>query len=48
MEYLLDHHDIKYHWDAFVKHEFVRKIADGSLDVELFKEFLLQDYLFLV
>lgn len=34
-------------WDAQLEHPFVRGIADGSLDPELFKNWVRQDYLYL-
>jgi thiaminase (transcriptional activator TenA) len=34
-------------WDAQLEHPFVRGIADGSLDPEVFKRWVLQDYLYL-
>lgn len=34
-------------WDAQVEHPFVRGIADGSLDEEVFKRWVVQDYLYL-
>jgi thiaminase/transcriptional activator TenA len=35
-------------WEAQHNHPFVRGIADGSLDVERFKYWVRQDYLFLI
>ena len=34
-------------WDAQAEHPFIRGIGDGSLDVERFKHWVRQDYLFL-
>jgi thiaminase (transcriptional activator TenA) len=34
-------------WDAQLEHPFVRGIADGSLDPDVFKRWVLQDYLYL-
>lgn len=34
-------------WDAQVEHPFVQGITDGSLDEEIFKRWILQDYLYL-
>ncbi len=34
-------------WDAQREHPFVRGLGDGSLDVERFKHWVLQDYLYL-
>ena len=35
-------------WDAYVGHEFVRRIGDGSLPEACFRHYLIQDYLFLI
>src|SRR5207244_52222 len=35
-------------WEAQYAHPFVRGIADGTLDVEKFKFWVRQDYLFLI
>ena len=46
MEYLVDQAaDV---WRTHTEHEFIARIADGSLPVEMFKYYLTQDYLFLV
>ena len=34
-------------WEACLKHPFVTGIGDGTLDVEKFRHFMLQDYLYL-
>lgn len=34
-------------WDACLKHPFVIGIGDGTLEVEKFRHFMLQDYLYL-
>lgn len=34
-------------WEAYVRHPFVRALADGSLPEECFRHYLIQDYLFL-
>jgi hypothetical protein len=34
-------------WQAYTEHEFVRRLADGSLPPECFRHYLKQDYLFL-
>ncbi|KZD00877.1 thiaminase II [Oceanibaculum pacificum] len=36
------------HWSAYVGHEFVRGLGDGSLPLPAFKHYLGQDYLFLI
>ena len=35
-------------WTAYVRHEFVRKLGDGSLPEACFRHYLVQDYLFLI
>lgn len=35
-------------WQAYVDHEFVRRMGDGSLPQEVFRHYLVQDYLFLI
>jgi thiaminase/transcriptional activator TenA len=34
-------------WDAYVRHSFVRGLADGTLPHACFRHYLIQDYLFL-
>lgn len=48
LEYALDRPDIKPVWKAFTEHEFVAGIGNGTLPVERFKAYLVQDYLYLV
>lgn len=40
--------DAKAEWDAYVRHPFVRGLADGSLPEAAFRHYLGQDYLFLI
>lgn len=35
-------------WRAYVEHDFVRQLSEGTLDGECFRHYLKQDYLFLV
>ncbi|GGO88771.1 hypothetical protein GCM10011348_45000 [Marinobacterium nitratireducens] len=35
-------------WDAYIQHDFVRGLGDGSLDKASFQHYLKQDYLFLL
>ena len=35
------------HWDSYIKHEFVQKLADGTLGLENFQHYLMQDYIYL-
>ena len=34
-------------WKMYLTHPFIRKIKDGSLDIEKFRYFMLEDYLYL-
>lgn len=35
-------------WDSYTRHEFVRRLGDGSLPEACFRHYLIQDYLFLI
>ena len=35
-------------WQAYVEHDFVKRLADGSLPEACFRHYLIQDYLFLI
>ena len=35
-------------WLAYTRHDFVRRLADGSLPQRCFRHYLVQDYLFLI
>lgn len=48
IHYLLDRDDIQKPWKQYTEHEFVQRMGDGSLPVENYKYYLIQDYLFLV
>ncbi|KAG5981799.1 hypothetical protein E4U55_002552 [Claviceps digitariae] len=48
VEYLLGRSDVRDVWKQFVHHPFVMAIGDGSLPLESFKGYLIQDYLYLV
>lgn len=48
IEYLLDRPDVYNAWQAHTEHKFVAGLADGTLPVVVFKNYLIQDYLFLV
>ena len=39
--------DVKEIWDDYLKHPFVSGIGDGSLSLERFRFYMLQDYLYL-
>ncbi|KAH8821525.1 thiamine biosynthesis protein-like protein (Thi-4) [Xylogone sp. PMI_703] len=48
VEYLLDRPDVKEAWRGHVEHDFVARLADGTLPTDKFKYYLIQDYLYLV
>ena len=48
IEYLLQRNDVSEIWNEYMYHEFVEKLADGTLDQQSFQEYLVQDYLYLV
>ena len=37
----------KPHWDNYIKHEFVQKLANGTLELKNFQHYLMQDYIYL-
>lgn len=47
IEYMLNRDDVKEPWRKHTEHDFVRQLAAGILDVERFKYYLVQDYIFL-
>ncbi|KAK3334031.1 Phosphomethylpyrimidine kinase-domain-containing protein [Cercophora scortea] len=48
IDYLLERPDVADVWGRFVNHPFVLAMGDGSLPLESFKGYLIQDYLYLV
>ncbi|KAL7919902.1 Phosphomethylpyrimidine kinase domain-containing protein [Trichoderma austrokoningii] len=48
VEYLLEHPAVRDVWDEFVYHPFVMALGNGTLPVESFKGYIIQDYLYLV
>ncbi|OGE53870.1 hypothetical protein PENARI_c007G09929 [Penicillium arizonense] len=48
LEYVLDRPDVKQVWEKFTLHEFVEGMGQGTLPIERFKAYLVQDYLYLV
>lgn len=46
--YLLDREDVQAPWKQYTKHPFVQQMGDGTLPLEKFMYYLVQDYLFLV
>ena len=47
VDYLLSHPRIVPIWQQYVHHPFVAKLAAGTLDVDVFKNYMTQDYLYL-
>ncbi|KAJ6781143.1 hypothetical protein PWT90_04862 [Aphanocladium album] len=48
IEYLLERPDVQSVWKEFVHHPFVMGLGDGTLPLESFKGYIIQDYLYLV
>ncbi|POR33023.1 Putative hydroxymethylpyrimidine/phosphomethylpyrimidine kinase 2 [Tolypocladium paradoxum] len=48
VEYLLDRPDVRDVWKTFVHHPFVMALGDGTLPLESFKGYIIQDYLYLI
>lgn len=48
IDYLLEREDVQGPWKAYTEHEFVQRLADGTMPEEQFEYYLIQDYLFLV
>lgn len=48
VEYLLSRPDVKDVWRQFVYHPFVMAMGGGTLPIESFKGYIVQDYLYLV
>ncbi|PNY28665.1 hydroxymethylpyrimidine/phosphomethylpyrimidine kinase 2, partial [Tolypocladium capitatum] len=48
VEYLLDRPDVGNVWKTFVYHPFVMALGDGTLPLESFKGYIIQDYLYLI
>lgn len=48
VDYVLARPDVKDAWKEHTYHEFVERMADGTLPPENFKYYLVQDYLFLI
>ncbi|KAI4749465.1 hypothetical protein E4T50_00349 [Aureobasidium sp. EXF-12298] len=47
VDWLLEREDVQQVWKEFTQHEFVEKMGDGTLPVERFKFYMVQDYLYL-
>ncbi|KAL6916014.1 hypothetical protein ACHAPO_006313 [Fusarium lateritium] len=48
IEWLLERPDVRDVWKEFVYHPFVMAMGDGSLPLESFKGYIIQDYLYLI
>lgn len=48
IEYLLERDDVKPAWHEYTHHDFCVKMGDGTLPRETFKNYMIQDYLYLV
>ncbi|KAL6859307.1 Phosphomethylpyrimidine kinase domain-containing protein [Trichoderma novae-zelandiae] len=48
VEYLLEHPAVRDVWNDFVYHPFVMALGNGTLPLESFKGYIVQDYLYLV
>ncbi|RSL75073.1 hypothetical protein CEP51_011207 [Fusarium floridanum] len=48
IEWLLERPDVRDVWRDFVYHPFVMAIGDGTLPLESFKGYIVQDYLYLI
>lgn len=47
VEYLLARSDVRDAWRGYTEHDFVLKMSHGTLELDKFKGYLIQDYLFL-
>ena len=47
IEYLLDRQDVRDVWQAYTHHPFVKQIGNGTLPRDVFKHYMVQDYLYL-
>ncbi|KAJ4392047.1 trifunctional hydroxymethylpyrimidine kinase/phosphomethylpyrimidine kinase/thiaminase [Gnomoniopsis smithogilvyi] len=48
VEWMLERPDVAPVWDRFVNHPFVMAMGNGTLPLESFKGYLVQDYLYLI
>jgi hydroxymethylpyrimidine/phosphomethylpyrimidine kinase len=48
IDYILARPDVRGPWRNYTEHDFVRQMGDGTLPVDKFKYYLIQDYLFLI
>lgn len=47
LEYLLDREDVSPTWKKYTHHPFAEQMGDGTLPIDDFKNYLIQDYLYL-
>lgn len=47
IDYLLGREDVSSIWKRYTHHEFANQMGDGTLSINAFKEYLIQDYLYL-
>lgn len=45
---MLERDDVKPAWDEYTHHDFCKRMGDGTLPREAFKNYMIQDYLYLV
>jgi thiaminase len=48
IEYLLEREDMLGPWHDYTHHKFIQGLQDGTLPLDHFKSYLIQDYLYLV
>lgn len=48
VEYLLRRPDVEHVWRRYIHHPFVMALGNGSLPLDSFKGYIIQDYLYLV
>lgn len=48
IEYLLERDDVQPAWHEYTHHEFCERMGDGTLPRAAFKNYMIQDYLYLV
>lgn len=48
VDYILSRDDVKGPWQEHTQHNFVRQMQDGTLPIDNFRTYLIQDYLFLI
>lgn len=40
-------HEVEKFWNSYLEHPFIKELGEGTLDKEKFKNYLIQDYLYL-